>query len=478
MSKFIIEMLGITKTFPGVTANDNVTLKLKSGEIHALLGENGAGKSTLMSILCGIYRPDKGEIKKNGKTIHLKNPADATGIGIGMVHQNFRLVDVFSVTDNIILGSEPVRFGFINKKAARKKVTHLSEKYGLKLNPDSKIENLNIGMQQKVEILKMLYRNNEIIIFDEPTSVLTPDRVTILRKGKKKATLKTSETDKNELCTLMTGKNIEATVKKNKSVSDRIQLRITDVSVKSKVHKNITAVKNASFTVKKGEILAIAGIEGNGQTELAESIAGLTKIKSGRIFICEDDVTDYSVKKRNADFVSYIPENSYRHSLIPDFTVTDNLILKRYHEAGFQHYGFMNKKSTENYAEALIAKYNIHCAENAHNLIYNLSGGNRQKTVIAREFDNSKPLIIAFEPTRGLDVTATEYVHSQIIKKRNEGHAVLLISFELDEIMKLADKIRVIYEGEISEEINAENTTLNELGLYMTGSRKGDSSHD
>lgn len=507
MSEYIIEMLNITKTFPGIIANDSVNLQLKKGEIHALLGENGAGKSTLMSILFGLYKPDEGEIRKNGKRINLKNPNEATALGIGMVHQHFRLVDVFTVLDNIILGSESTAFGFLKKKLARKKVTALSHKYGLNVDLDAKIENITVGMQQRVEILKMLYRDNEILIFDEPTAVLTPneieklmetmqclcrdgksilfithkldeimavaDRVTVLRKGRYIGTVNTKDTNKNELCSMMVGRNVELKVKKDKIQKGEAVLEVKNVKIPSRLHKNQSAVKNATFTVHRKEILAIAGIDGNGQTELVGGITGLDKVSEGKILFCGEDATDAPVRKRNTDYLSHIPEDRHKHGLVLDFPLMDNIVLQRYFEAEFQNHGFINKTNIRAYARKLIDKYDVRCAEGTETVTRSMSGGNQQKAVIARELDRNKPLIIAVQPTRGLDVGAIEYIHSRLVKERDEGHAVLLVSLELDEVMNLADRIIVVHEGEITGEFTPESTTAEELGFYMSGVKKG-----
>ncbi|MEE1321852.1 MAG: ABC transporter ATP-binding protein, partial [Acutalibacteraceae bacterium] len=370
MSDYIIEMLNITKEFPGIIANDNITLRLKKGEIHALLGENGAGKSTLMSVLFGMYEPEKGEIRKNGKVVKIKNPKDATRLNIGMVHQHFKLVDVFSVLDNIILGSETVKLGFLQKNKARKKVQALSDKYGLSVDLDSKIENITVGMQQRVEILKMLYRENEILIFDEPTAVLTPqetgellkimrsfrdegksilfithkldeimsvcDRVTVLRKGKYIGTVDTKDTTKGQLSEMMVGRPVELTVQKEKSVPDRDVLTVENLTVISKNNKNKPVVNNVSFTARSGEILCIAGIDGNGQTPLVEAITGLRKIHSGKILLEEKEITELSVKHRNDIGISHIPEDRHKHGLILDFSLKDNFVLHSYKEKRFQ----------------------------------------------------------------------------------------------------------------------------------------------
>ncbi len=506
MSDYIIEMLNITKEFPGIIANDNITLRLKKGEIHALLGENGAGKSTLMSVLFGMYEPEKGEIRKNGKVVKIKNPKDATKLNIGMVHQHFKLVDVFSVLDNIILGSETVKLGFLQKKKARKKVQELSDKYGLSVDLDSKIENITVGMQQRVEILKMLYRENEILIFDEPTAVLTPqetgellkimrsfrdegksilfithkldeimsvcDRVTVLRKGKYIGTVDTKDTTKQQLSEMMVGRPVELTVQKEKSVPDRDVLTVENLTVASKNNKNKPVVNNVSFTARSGEILCIAGIDGNGQTQLIEAVTGLCKTQNGKIYLEGEEITDLSVKERNDKGISHIPEDRHKHGLILDFTLKDNFVLHSYKEKRFQNMGFIKKDAVKSYAERLISDYDVRSGEGADTTARAMSGGNQQKAVIGRELDRNKPLIIAVQPTRGLDVGAIEYIHAQIVKKRDEGKAVLLVSLELDEVMSLSDRILVMYEGEIVGEFSPDDITVSELGLYMAGTKK------
>lgn len=507
MSDYIIEMLGITKTFPGIVANDNITLQLKKGEIHALLGENGAGKSTLMSILFGLNKPDKGEILKNGKKVNIKNPNDATALGIGMVHQHFRLVDVFTVLDNIILGSESTALGFLKKKDARKKVLEISEKYGLYVDVDAITENITVGMQQRVEILKMLYRENEILIFDEPTAVLTPeeikqlmqtmksfskegksilfithkldeimavaDRVTVLRKGRYIGILNTRDADKNSLSSMMVGRPVELKVKKDVAHPKETVLEVQNLCVPSRLHKNQLAVNNVSFSVKKGEILCIAGIDGNGQSELIGGITGLDKTSSGKIMLCNTDATSLNIRQRNAHFLSHIPEDRHKHGLVLDFTLMDNMVLGRYYESDFQHNGFILKDNIKKYAQKLTDEFDVRSAEGVKTIARAMSGGNQQKAVIAREFDRSMPLIIAVQPTRGLDVGAIEYIHSQLVKKRDEGHGILLVSLELDEVMNLSDRILIIHEGEITGEVTPETTTVEEMGLYMAGTKKG-----
>ena len=498
-------MLHITKEFPGIIANDDVTLQLKKGEIHALLGENGAGKSTLMSVLFGLYRPENGEIKKNGEKVEIKNPNDATALGIGMVHQHFKLVEIFSVLDNIILGAEPNKFGFLTKKEAREKVVALSEKYGLKVDPDAKIEDITVGMQQRVEILKMLYRDNEILIFDEPTAVLTPqeidelmqimrnlkaegksilfithklneimavaDRCTILRKGKCIGTVDIANTTKEELSEMMVGRSVKFAVDKAEAKPAETVLSVDNLCVKSKLHKK-DAVHNVSFSVRAGEIVCIAGIDGNGQTELVYGLTGLDKVESGKILLCGKDITKESIRNRSLDGMSHIPEDRHKHGLVLDYSLEQNMVLQRYYEPEFQKFGFIRKKEVRKYSNELIDKFDVRSGQGAITKVRSMSGGNQQKAIVAREMDRKHSLLIAVQPTRGLDVGAIEFIHQQIVKSRDEGTAVLLVSLELEEVMNLSDRILVMYEGEIVGELDPKKTTVQELGLYMAGAKR------
>lgn len=507
-NEYIIEMLNITKEFPGIIANDDITLRLKCGEIHALLGENGAGKSTLMSVLFGLYRPEKGVIKKNGEVVDIKDPNDATALGIGMVHQHFKLIDVFSVLDNIILGAETTKLGFLQKKEAKKQVMELSEKYGLKVDVNAKVEDITVGMQQRVEILKMLYRENEILIFDEPTAVLTPqeidelmnimrsfkeegksilfithklneimavsDRVTVLRKGKCIGTVNTADVTKQELSTMMVGRPVQLEVVKEPAQPKEVVLSVENLTVPSKIHKN-NAVKNVSFDVRAGEIVCIAGIDGNGQTELIQGITGLEPVKSGKITLCGENITHSSIKKRNKTGISHIPEDRHKHGLVLKNTLEENLVLQRFDEKRFQKMGFIKFGEVRKYADELIERFDVRSGQGAVTTAASMSGGNQQKAIIAREIDREKPLLIAVQPTRGLDVGAIEYIHSQLVSERDKGAAILLVSLELDEVLSLSDRILVMYEGEIVGEVDPKNTTPEELGLYMSGAkRKGE----
>ena len=498
-------MLNITKRFPGIVANDNITLQLKPGEIHALLGENGAGKSTLMSVLFGLYQPEEGIIKKDGVEVKINNPNDANALGIGMVHQHFKLVECFTVLDNIILGVEPNKCGFLQKADARKKVLELSERYGLHVDPDALIEDITVGMQQRTEILKMLYRDNEILIFDEPTAVLTPqeieellqimknlaaegksilfishklneimevaDRCSVLRKGKYIGTVEVANTTKAELSRMMVGRDVEFEVHKDEAKPGDVILDVEGLTVASKVHKN-NAVKNVSFQVRAGEIVCIAGIDGNGQTELVYGISGLEPAVSGKVTLGGKDITHAPIRERSIRGMSHIPEDRHKHGLVLDYTLEDNLVLQRYFEPEFVKSGFLKRKNIRSYANKLIEQYDVRSGQGAITLARSMSGGNQQKAIIAREIDKDPQLLIAVQPTRGLDVGAIEYIHKQIVAQRDKNTGVLLVSLELDEVMSLSDRILVMYEGEIVGEFDPKKTTVEELGLYMAGAKR------
>lgn len=594
-SDYVIEMRHITKEFPGIIANDDITLQLKRGEIHALLGENGAGKSTLMSVLFGLYQPEKGEILKNGQVVKINNPNDATALGIGMVHQHFKLVECFSVLDNIILGAENTKLGFIQKKKAKKKVLELSNRYGLNVDINAIIEDITVGMQQRVEILKMLYRDNEILIFDEPTAVLTPqeidelmkimknlaaegksilfithklneimavaDRCSVLRKGKYIGTVEIKDTTKEELSEMMVGRQVKFEVDKDEAIPGDVVLDVDKLCVESKIHKKL-AVKDVSFQVHAGEIVCIAGIDGNGQTELVYGITGLEKLApnvkeeveehvekpvwqklkevekqeraklfftqcgeqlkfffvelgkkiwkklkkfgetvaakavalwnklvllfnknkaqepdpnadvKGRITLCGQDITKAPIRKRSKTGMSHIPEDRHKYGLVLDYTLEQNMVLQRYWQEEFQKGGFIKFKAVEDYSEKLIEKYDVRSGQGGKTLVRSMSGGNQQKAIVARELDREHKLLIAVQPTRGLDVGAIEYIHSQIVKDRDAGAGVLLVSLELDEVMNLSDRILVMYEGEIVGELDPKKTTVQELGLYMAGAKR------
>ena len=502
---FVIEMLHITKEFPGIKANDDITLQLRKGEVHALLGENGAGKSTLMSVLFGLYQPEEGKILKNGKEVAIRNPNDVNALGIGLVHQHFKLVECFSVLDNIILGVEPNRMGFLQKAEARKKVMALSEKYGLRVDPDALISDISVGMQQRVEILKMLYRDNEILIFDEPTAVLTPqeidelmeimrgfkkegksilfithklneimavaDRCTVLRKGKYMGTVDIKNTTKEELSRMMVGRDVQLQVDKKPAHPGEVVLDVEGVTIHNDQRKK-DSVKDVTFQVHGGEIVCLAGIEGNGQTEFVYGLTGLEKLSSGKITLDGKDITHASIRQRSKDGMSHIPEDRHKHGLVLDYSLENNMVLQRYWQPEFQKGGFIRSEKVREYSDKLIAQYDVRSGQGSATIVRSMSGGNQQKAIIAREIDRDPKLLVAVQPTRGLDVGAIEYIHRQIVAERDKGKAVLLVSLELDEVMNLSDRILVMYEGEIVGEFDPKTTTVQELGLYMAGARK------
>jgi simple sugar transport system ATP-binding protein len=505
VENYIIEMLHITKEFPGIIANDDVTLRLRKGEIHALLGENGAGKSTLMSVLFGLYKAEKGEILKDGKPVKIGNPNDANALGIGMVHQHFKLVEIFTVLENIILGVEPEKMGFVKRKEAREKVIALSEQYGLKVNPDEVIEKISVGMQQRVEILKMLYRENDILIFDEPTAVLTPqeidelmdimrgfakegksilfithklneimavaDRCTVLRKGKCIGTVDIKDTTKEELSRMMVGRDVSFKVDKKEAAPGNVVLSVRGVTVPSQSHKN-NAVKNVSFDVRAGEIVCLAGIDGNGQTEFVSALTGLEKLSSGHIRLLGKDITKASIRERSKNGMSHIPEDRHKHGLVLDYSLEENMVLQRYWQKDFENKGFIRKQEVRSYAERLIKQYDVRSGQGPITAARSMSGGNQQKAIVAREIDKEHQLLVAVQPTRGLDVGAIEYIHRQLVATRDAGKGVLLVSLELDEVMNVSDRILVMYEGEIVGELDPKKTTVQELGLYMSGAKR------
>ena len=505
-SPYAIEMLNITKRFPGIIANDNITLQLKKGEIHALLGENGAGKSTLMSVLFGLYQPEEGVIKKDGQVVSIKDPNDANALGIGMVHQHFKLVECFTVLDNIIMGVEPTKHGFLQKAEAREKVLALSEKYGLHVDPDALIEDITVGMQQRTEILKMLYRENEILIFDEPTAVLTPqeidelmqimrnlaaegksilfishklaeimavaDRCSVLRKGKYIGTVETANTTAEELSAMMVGRSVSFHVDKKPSEPGEDGFLSEGMTMASKLHKN-NAVKNVSLKVRRGEIVCLAGIDGNGQTEFVYGLTGLEPLVSGSVKLCGKDITHASIRQRSVMGMSHIPEDRHKHGLVLDYSLEDNMVLQRYFEPEFtDKAGFLRRRNIRTYAEKLIDQYDVRSGQGPITIARSMSGGNQQKAIVAREIDKDPELLVAVQPTRGLDVGAIEYIHRQLVAQRDEGKAVLLVSLELDEVMDVPDRILVMYEGEIVGELDPKKTTQEELGLYMAGAKR------
>ncbi len=508
MSEYVVELKHITKRFPGIIANDDVTIQIKAGEIFALLGENGAGKSTLMNILFGLYEQDEGEIYINGDLVNIKSPIEASKLGIGMVHQHFKLIDNYTVTENIILGVEPSgnKFGFLpylKKKEADEKIKELSKKYGLEVDPKKKISELPVSTQQRVEILKMLYRDAEILIFDEPTAVLTPqeidyllqiisdlrdkgktiilithkleeikkvaDRCAILRKGKLIDVHDVKSTSTKVMANLMVGRDLGEGIEKSEHSFGEVVLDVKDLCVANE--NKFETVKDVSFSIRKGEIFSIAGVSGNGQTDIADAITGIKKIKSGNVYLKNEDITNLSVKERILKEISYIPEDRQNDGLILDFNLKDNLSLKRYFDNPFSDGGLLNETYKKKYSDKLIDEYDIRSAEGSETIVRSMSGGNQQKAIIAREIDLDSELIIFVQPTRGLDVGAIDNIHKQIIDVRDQGKAILLISLELDEVMKLSDTIAVIYNGELLKIDSAKNLTKSEVGNYMMGVR-------
>ncbi|MGF9765490.1 ABC transporter ATP-binding protein [Bacillus albus] len=498
--EYVIEMNNITKVFPGIVANDDITLQVKQGEIHALLGENGAGKSTLMNVLFGLYQPEQGEIKIKGKPVEITNPNIANDLGIGMVHQHFMLVHNFTVTENIILGNEPKKNGKIAVEEAAKEIKQLSEQYGLAVDPHAKIEDISVGMQQRVEILKTLYRGAEILIFDEPTAVLTPqeiheliqimkklvqegksiilithklkeimevcDRCTIIRKGKGIGTVDVAETDEHKLAELMVGRQVNFKTEKIEAKPMEEVLSIANLIVHDT--RKLPAVKGLDLTVRAGEIVGIAGIDGNGQSELIEAITGLRKVESGSIAIKGKEITNWPVRRITEEGIGHIPEDRHKHGLVLDFSVRDNIVLQTYYKNPFSKKGILNFSKITEKAKALIEQFDVR-TPGEHTLARALSGGNQQKAIIAREVDRNPDLLIAAQPTRGLDVGAIEFIHKKLIEQRDNGKAVLLLSLELDEILNVSDRVAVIYEGKIVAIVDAKETNEQQLGLLMAG---------
>lgn len=502
---YVIEMLNIQKKFGNFYANNNITLQLKKGEIHALLGENGAGKSTLMNVLFGLYQPDGGEIKVNGKSVSITDPNVANNLGIGMVHQHFMLVENLTVTENIILGSEPTKMGMINIKDSAKEVAEISKLYGLNVDPYAKIEDISVGMQQRVEILKTLYRGAEILIFDEPTASLTPqeidelirimhklieegksiilithklqeimsvsDRVTVIRKGEGIGTVTTAESNPEELATLMVGRQVTFKTEKGPSHPTEEILKIQDLVVTD--YRGIEKVKKLNLSVRRGEIVGLAGIDGNGQSELIEAITGLRKVKSGKIILGDKDVTNKKPRQITETGLGHIPQDRHKHGLVLDFSVGYNAALQSYYQKPYSSNGLMNYKEVTKHANKLIKDFDVR-TQGEHELARALSGGNQQKLIIGREVDRNPDLLIAALPTRGLDVGAIEFIHKRLIEQRDQGKAVLLISFELDEVMNVSDQIAVIYDGAIVDTVIPAETTEQELGLFMAGHNKNE----
>lgn len=506
---YVVEMLGIRKEFPGIVANDNINLQLKRGEVHALLGENGAGKSTLMSMLFGMYQPTSGIIKINGKEVKISNPNVANDLGIGMVHQHFKLVHNFTTTENIILGIEPKKGLTVDIKSAAQRVEELSKQYGLNVDPYAKIEDISVGMQQRVEILKMLYRNADILIFDEPTAVLTPqeitdlllimqnlikqgksiilithklkeikaiaNRCTVIRRGKHIATIDVANTSEAEMAQMMVGRPVSFKVEKTPSNPKNTILKIDNLSVQN--NKKVLGLKHFSLEVRAGEIVGVAGVEGNGQTELVEAITGLRKIEEGHVLLDGNDISNCSVRKRTTSGIGHIPEDRHKHGLVLDYTLEDNMVLQVYYEPPFSNAGFLNRKAIRDYANKIITAFDVRSGEGGFSIARSLSGGNQQKAIIGREMERAPKLLIAVQPTRGLDVGSIEYIHKRLIEHRDAGHAVLLISLELDEVMNVSDRIAVVNNGELIGIVNADETNENEIGLMMAG-MKGEGSHE
>ncbi|MBC1209364.1 ABC transporter ATP-binding protein [Listeria booriae] len=508
---YVIEMLGIRKEFSGFVANDNITLQLKRGEIHALLGENGAGKSTLMNVLFGLYEPDGGEIRVNGKTEAIHSPNKANDLGIGMVHQHFMLVDKFTVAENIILGKEPSKFGVIEKKQALAEIQAISDRYGLKVDPNARISDISIGMQQRVEILKTLYRGADILIFDEPTAVLTPqeikelisimrtlikegksiilithklkeimdvcDRVTVIRRGKGMGTVNVPETNPQELANLMVGREVVFTTEKTPANPGKDVLEVKDLVVKEA--RGVESVRGLNLTVRAGEIVGIAGVDGNGQSELIQAISGLTKTTSGSILLKGENIENKKPRRITESGLGHIPEDRHKHGLVLEMSLGENIALQTYYKKPISSKGFLNHKEMYSFARKLIEEYDVRTSSE-YVAAKALSGGNQQKAIIAREISRDPDFLIAAQPTRGLDVGAIEFIHRRLIEQRDEGKAVLLMSFELDEIMNVSDRIAVIYEGKIVAIVKPEETNEQELGLLMAGSGKaetGEKSH-
>jgi simple sugar transport system ATP-binding protein len=499
-------MLNIRKEFGTFVANDNITLQLRKGEIHALLGENGAGKSTLMNVLFGLYQPEGGEIRVRGEKVNIENPNIANDLGIGMVHQHFMLVEKFTVTENIILGSEPKSGLTVDRATARKKVMEISEQYGLRIDPDAKIEDISVGMQQRVEILKTLYRGAEILIFDEPTAVLTPqeiqeliqimkrlieegksiilithklkeimqvaDRCTVIRRGRYIGTVDIDETvNEDRLAEMMVGREVNFDAEYSKADPQQVVLDVQKLVVKDS--RGLEAVDGLDLQIRSGEILGIAGIDGNGQTELIEAISGLKKPESGKVLLNGKDVTGFTPRKVTESGVGHIPQDRHKHGLVLDYSIRDNMVLQTYYKEPFSKRGLMNYKAVAEKAKALIEKFDVR-TPSVDVPARALSGGNQQKAIIAREVDRSPDLLIAAQPTRGLDVGAIEFIHEQLIKEREKGRAVLLISFELEEILHVADRVAVLYEGKIVGIRDPKETTEQELGFLMAGGKRGE----
>lgn len=506
-----IEMLNITKEFPGIKANDNVTLKVKKGSIHALLGENGAGKSTLMSILFGLYKQEEGIIRIKGEEVEINDPNDAADLKIGMVHQHFQLVDNFTVAQNIILGSEPTtKMKTIDYNYVNNRIREISKEYKLEVDPTSKIQDISVGAQQRVEILKMLYRDSEILIFDEPTAVLTPqeidelmnimknlvergktiilithklkeimqvaDEVTVLRRGRFIDKVAVSDSTEKSLAELMVGREIDFAVDKPEQEAGNTVLEIKNLSVNDS--RDLPAVKNLSLDVKAGEILGIAGIDGNGQDELIYALSGLRNATDGEVLLNGENILNMPIAQRYKKGLGHIPSDRHKHGLILDFMLEENLIIHDYKSPKFSKMGILAEDKITKNADALIEEFDVRTSQGPKTLTRSMSGGNQQKAIIAREITKSPDCLLVVQPTRGLDVGAIEYIHSRIVQERNNGKAILLISFELDEIMALSDRIAVISGGEITGIVDPKETTENDLGLMMAGVHQEEIIHE
>ncbi|ABP67902.1 ABC transporter related protein [Caldicellulosiruptor saccharolyticus DSM 8903] len=499
--EYILEVRGISKRFGNILANDNVNLDVKKGEVHAILGENGAGKSTLMNIIYGLYEPDFGEIYFEGQKLEVKGPHEAIEKGIGMVHQHFMLIPVFTVAENIVLGFEPKGFKF-NVQEAEKKILEISKKYNLEIDPKAKVGDLSVGMQQRVEILKAFYKDARLLILDEPTAMLTPqetrelfkiinnlkaqgisilfishkldevmeisDRVTVMRRGKTIKTLNTKETNEQELANLMVGREVKLVVEKNEPQLGETVLKVENLSVKLK--SGIEKVKDVSFEIRKGEIFGIAGVDGNGQNELVEAIVGLIP-STGKIIFNGQEIQNLPTRKRYEKGIAYIPADRQQDGLVLNFTVAENIVLKRYYKKPYSNKGFLNYKAIISEADKLIHEFDVRPPD-FRLFAKNLSGGNQQKVILAREFSSSPDLLIAVQPTRGMDVGAIEYIHRKLIELRDSGKAILLVSLELDEILNLSDRIAVMYSGRIMDILDSKTATKEDIGLLMTGKKK------
>lgn len=497
-------MLNIRKEFPGIVANDNITLQLKEREIHALLGENGAGKSTLMGMLFGMYKPDRGSIKVRGKEVKISNPNIANDLGIGMVHQHFKLVDNFTVTENIILGCEPRKGLTVDIKSAAKKIEALSKQYGLNVDPYAKIEDISVGMQQRVEILKMLYRNANVLIFDEPTAVLTPseidelisimknmtkegksiilithklreikeaaNRCTVIRRGKYIGTVDVKDTSEADMAKMMVGREVSFKVEKTEAKPKDVVVKIENLSVNN--NKKVLGLKNFSLDIRAGEIVGVAGVEGNGQTELVEALTGMRSIESGNIIFKGKNIVKESIRQRIDDGMAHIPEDRHKRGLILDYTMEDNMVLKSYRNKPFSKNGLINRAKISEYAQKIIETFDVRSGEGGKSIARSLSGGNQQKGVIGREIESDPDFLIAVQPTRGLDVGSIEYIHKRLVEQRDLGKAVLLVSLELDEVLNVSDRIAVVNNGELVGIVNANETNENEVGLMMAGIKK------